>query len=112
MASEELISLDNLGPGKARMPGPREAEALRALARARAEDAKDAALPPCKICGGVATRHRYLGGESTGGGFVRVHCSGCLQEHRHGMDQIKPPYRTWDEAEALVMQMWITLNRP
>jgi hypothetical protein len=99
-------------------PGPREAAALQALERARREDALDASLPPCRVCGGKAVRYNHHGGESTGGGYVSVRCERGDQEHRIGMDGPKdthpytrvPRYWRWEEAEAEVLRRWKALN--
>lgn len=95
--------------------GPREAVALRALERARAEDAKDASLPPCKLCGGRAVRDGWQGGESTGGGFVVVRCERGDNEQRISLDQPAATwpvlrYWQWSAAEAEVMKRWRLLN--
>lgn len=97
--------------------GPREKLALQRLAHARAEDAEDASLPPCKLCGGKAVRLSWAGGESTGGGYHSVRCENGDQEQRIDLDVLKSGsgwrdarFWTWNDAEAEVLRRWRALN--
>jgi hypothetical protein len=96
--------------------------AEQALARAQEEDAKDASLLPCKLCGSRAVRKTVDADTSMHRGWAQIRCERGDQEIVIRPDEMRRPLwhpkQTFaqvdglrlDMAEAEAIRRWQVLN--